>query len=206
MKLAIDHSVFLPYSLVTTDFGWDPWTFPGRPRIHPAVDRAGSGIVRSPVAAARSQWINNDAEGSSVLRLFFEGGEFRMLHFIREELDSGALAAAIAGAPLALGAAIGPTGNHGLSVSKNGKGTGRHVHYSLVLEPGVYDDDLRYQVGRDWNADRTGEYRSKYGPDFSAQVTQRGISWMNEIVIARNDPYYNGSLRYYVNTGKLFDL
>ena len=125
--LSLSPSVFFPGSVVTTPFGWDDRTFPGRPRIHPAVDRAGKGIVHSPIAATRVIWIDNDAEECSVLRLLFVGGEIRLLHFIRSELDSGALAAGIAGASLDLGAPLGPTGNHGLSVSKSG-GDGRHVH------------------------------------------------------------------------------
>lgn len=198
-------SNFFPGSIITTDFGWDPWTFRGRPRIHVAVDRAGPGLVRSPIEAEQSSWIDNDAEGCSVFRLFFEGGEFRMLHFLREELDSGALASAITHAPLALGAPIGPVGNHGLSVPSRG-GSGRHVHYSLILEPGIYDDDLAVLVGERWAEDLSSTYRTRLGPAFTSQVTIRGIQWMNESIIARKDPYYNGALRFYLNTNRLFGL
>jgi hypothetical protein len=205
MNLPLDCSVFFPSSTITTGFGWDPLTFPGHPRIHTAVDRAGKGIVHSPVSASRTAWIDNDAEGCSVFRLFFDGGEFRMLHFLRAELDSGALAAAIAHAPLAKGAPIGPTGNHGLSVPMNG-GTGRHVHYSLILEPGAYDNDLQVLSGGSWNSDRTSDYRAKYGAPFISQAAQRGIQWMNEFCIARNDPYYDGKLRFYINTYRFFGM
>jgi hypothetical protein len=198
MKLNIDPSVFLSNSQVTTGFGWDPYTFKNRPRIHPAIDRAGRGIVRSPLKARRAIWIDDDAEGCSVLRLLFEGGELRLLHFIRGELDSGALAAAIAGAGLEIGSPLAPTGNHGLSVS-SGKGDGRHVHYSLVLEPGAYDDDLLARIGQIWNSDYTSTYRARYGQSFIVDAAKRGITWMNAHVIARHDPYYDGKLRFYVN-------
>jgi hypothetical protein len=196
--LPLSPSVFFPGSIVTTPFGWDATSFPGRPRIHPAVDRAGKGIVRSPLAAKKAVWIDNDAEGCSVLRLFFDGGELRLLHFIREELDSGALAAGIAGAPLELGAPIGPAGNHGLSVSTKG-GDGRHVHCSLILEPKVYDSVLAARIGSIWASDYSKDYRAQYGAAFSAQAAQRGIEWMNAYIIARHDPYYSGSIRYFVN-------
>jgi hypothetical protein len=198
MKLDIDPSVFLPGSQIAVGFGWDPCTFKNRPRIHTAIDRAGMGIVRSPIAAEKTAWIDNDAEYCSVFRLFFAGGELRMLHFIRGELDSGALAAALVGAGLEIGAPIGPTGNHGLSVSSNG-GNGRHVHYSIILEPGVYNDDLEARLGASWNSDYSANFRAKYGPAFIDQVKQRCITWMNTKVIARHDPYYNGALRFYVN-------
>jgi hypothetical protein len=198
MKLNVDASVFFPGSQVTTAFGWDPYTFRNRPRIHPAIDRAGKGLVHSPLKAERSAWIDNDAEGCSVLRLFFEGGELRLLHFIRGELDSGALAAAITGAGLEAGAPIGPTGNHGLSVAA-GSGDGRHVHYSLVLEPGVYDDDLATKIGSIWNSDYSSSYRDRYKQPFIDEVRARGITWMNAHIIARHDPYYDGKLRLYIN-------
>lgn len=205
MRLAITPSLFFPHSTITTGFGWDPYTYPGHPRIHTAVDRAGKGIVHTPIAAEKTAWLDNDAEGCSVFRLFFDGGEFRMLHFLRGELDSGALAAALAGAPLGQGAPIGPTGNHGLSVSKSG-GDGRHVHYSLILEPGAYDEDLKTLAGAGWNSDHSADYRSRLGPAFIAQAAQRGIRWMNAFIIARADPYYDGKLRFYVNTDRLFSM
>jgi hypothetical protein len=198
MKLHVDPSVFLPGSAVTTGFGWDPFTFPARPRIHPAIDRAGKGVVRAPIAADRTAWIDNDAEFCSVFRIFFLGGELRMLHFIRDELDSGALASALAGAGLEIGSPIGPTGNHGLSVS-SGKGDGRHVHYSLIFEPGVYNEDLEERLGSSWNADYSSSFGSKYGPAYIAEAKKRGITWANTKVIARHDPYYNGALRFYVH-------
>ncbi|HOX30895.1 MAG TPA: hypothetical protein PLB91_01115 [Spirochaetales bacterium] len=198
MKLNVYPTIFLPGSQVTTGFGWDPYTFPSRPRIHTAIDRAGPGVVRCPLEAERSVWIDDDAEGCSVLRLFFSGGELRLLHFIRGELDSGALAAGLSGAGLALGDPIGPAGNHGLSVKAKG-GTGRHVHCSLVLEPGQYDGDLEARIGSIWHNDYSTDYRARYGQPFVAQAKQRGIKWMNAHIIARFDPYYNGALRFYVN-------
>jgi hypothetical protein len=53
----IDGRCFFPLSVVTTRFGWDEDTFPGSPRIHPAIDRAGKEIVSVPVDAESSQWI-----------------------------------------------------------------------------------------------------------------------------------------------------
>ena len=199
MRLTIDPNVYFPSSQVSVGFGWDPFTFPGRPRIHTAIDRAGPGVVRCPVKAERSAWIDDDAEDCSVLRLFFPGGELRLLHFIRGELDSGALAAGLAKAGLALGAPIGPAGNHGLSVSSRKGGDGRHVHCSLILEPGQYDDDLAARIGASWNSDRSADYRSHYGQPFIAQASQRGITWMSAHIIARHDPYYSGALRFYVD-------
>jgi hypothetical protein len=197
MELKVDKGFFLN-SQVTTAFGWDPFTFKARPRIHPALDRAGKGIVFCPVEAERSKWIDDDAEGCSVLRLFFPGGELRMLHFIREELDSGALSAGLAGAGLKMGSPIGPTGNHGLSASVNG-GDGRHVHFSLILEPGAYDDELRAKIGSIWDSDYSADYRARYGTPFIDEAKKRGITWMNARIIARHDPYYSGAIRFYVN-------
>jgi hypothetical protein len=198
MKLSIRPDIFFPGSVITTDFGWDTKTFPGKPRIHAALDRAGPSRVHTPIESERSAWLDNDAEGNSVLRLFFPGGEFRMLHFIRDELDSGCLAAALAGAGLAIGAPIGPVGNHGIFVASKG-GTGRHVHLSLIVEPDSYDEDLAERIGSGWNTDSSADYLARYGSAYANQVKQRGIEWMNEHLIARHDPYYGGRLRYYVN-------
>jgi len=203
LKLSLDD--FFPRSVITTPFGWDTKTFPTRPRLHHAVDRAGSGIVHTPVEAESSQWIDDDAEGCSVLRLFFPGGEFRMLHFIRGELESAVLSAALVKAPIPAGTPIGPTGNHGLSVPLNG-GTGRHVHYCLILEPGVYDDKLKILAGAGWNNDHMSDYRSQYGKAFIADTAARGVRWMNEFIVARADPYYDGKLRFVVNTTKLWNV
>jgi hypothetical protein len=195
---------FFPGSTVTTRFGWDEYTFPGRPRIHPAIDRAGRGTISVPVDAASSQWIRADSQGCSVLRLFFRGGELRMLHFNQAELSNGALAKALVGAPIAKGEKIGPAGNTGLSVSKSG-GDGRHLHLSLVLEPGTYDDQLCRVIGDGWNVDRAVSWRDRYGRPFIDECSRRSITWMNQHVIARYDPYYNGRMRYYIDP-LIFDL
>ena len=125
-----------------------------------------------------------------------------MLHFIRAEIDKATLELALAHRPIPMGTTIGKTGNHGLSVSQNG-GSGKHVHYSLILEPGKYDDALESSFGPGWKDDQRAAMRKAYGQVFDDQVKKRGIQWMNENIIAREDPYYNSALRYYVNTAPL---
>jgi hypothetical protein len=189
---------FFPGSTITTRFGWDEDTFAGRPRIHPAIDRAGRGTVYVPVNALSCQWIDADSEGCSVLRLFFPGGELRLLHFNRDELDSGILASCLANASISKDSPIGSAGNTGISVSKRG-GDGRHVHLSLIVEPGRYDDQLHRVIGDGWNNDRSSDWRARYGKPFIDECQKRSIFWMNQHIIARYDPYYSGKPRFFID-------
>jgi hypothetical protein len=200
MKLLLCPEVFFPGSTVTTRFGWD--TDPPGPRIHHAIDRAGSGIVHSPIAASSSAWIDNDAQACSVIRLIIDGGELRLLHFIRSELVEDTLQDLLKGASIEAGQPLGPTGNHGLSIPSKG-GTGRHVHYSLVLKPGAYDKDLADHFGPGWKNDWSADYRAKYGRAYIEEAAKRGVRWANDSIIAKADPYADGRLRFYVNTTTL---
>jgi hypothetical protein len=205
MELRLHPEFFFPKSVITTPFGWDAETFPSAPRLHHAVDRAGKGSVFSPVKAEKVIWIDSDSQGNSVLRLIFLGGEVRILHFLRDELDSLILASAISNAGIDAGTRIGPAGNKGISISSSG-GDGRHIHYSLILSPGAYDDQLAQLAGPGWNSDRSSDFRAKYGKAFIQEAAIRGVRWMNQYVIAKADPYYVGRIRFVVDSVKLFGL
>lgn len=189
MRLSeIQTGLFYPGSVITTRFGWD--LDPPGPRLHHAIDRAGSAsIVCLPFAAERVQWIDSDANGCSVLRVFADSGaiELRMLHFLGDELSPGIPYAIKGGHGLLCGQPIGPAGNMGLSVSKHG-GDGRHVHYQLMLIPGVFDDELS-AIAPTWNVDRRKELAVRYGSAFLRECAVRQVTWINERALCRMDPW-----------------
>lgn len=201
----IKPGAFFPGSVITTRFGWDP--VPPGPRIHHAVDRAGTGIVCLPFDAERAEFIRADAQGNSVLRLFAAGGalELRLLHFLPGEL-SGEIQAAChikRGRPLPAGTPIGPAGNAGLSVSVTG-GDGRHVHYSLLLSPGAYDAELS-RLAPGWSSDASPAWRAQYGEAFDKEKRTRGIRWINGLALIKHDPW-TGKDRIIVNTASVMGL
>jgi hypothetical protein len=205
MKLFdIQTGLFYPGSSITTRFGWDP--DPPGPRIHHAVDRAGSAaIVCLPFAAERVEWIDEDANGCSVLRAFCDDStlELRMLHFLRAELSPGILEAVAKGRPTLTGQPIGPAGNKGLAVSKHG-GDGRHVHYQLMLVPGAYDAELD-TLAPTWSVDRRKELAARYGPAFLRDCVAREVAWINERALCRRDPW-TGRLRIIIDSAGILGL
>ena len=203
--MSFDVAGFYPESVITTRFGWDATTFPGAPRIHHAVDRAGPGIVRIPFDADRVEWHDADAQGNSVLRAFADGGamELRMLHFLPGELSAELRESIKHAREVPRGTPIGPVGNKGIAVAAAG-GTGRHVHYSLMLMPGFYDDQLD-EVAPGWRLDRTAEFSRLYGSHFVVERTRRAIRWMNDKVICKGDPWTNAE-RLVVDSATIFGL
>jgi hypothetical protein len=199
----LDLENFFPGSTITTRFGWD--LDPPGPRIHHAIDRAGKGIVCLPFAAERMEWVDEDANGCSVLRAFADGGAFelRLLHFIKAELSPGILAAVQARQGLPSGQPIGPAGNKGLSVSLFG-GDGRHVHYQLMLKPGIYDQELEH-ILPGWSIDRRDELARRYGPAFVRECATRGITWINEQALERADPW-TGRQRIIIDSAGILGL
>jgi hypothetical protein len=199
----LDLDNFFPGSSITTRFGWD--LDPPGPRIHHAVDRAGPGIVCLPFAAERVEWTDEDANGCSVLRVFADGDalELRLLHFIKAELSPGILAAVAAKQGLPSGQPIGPTGNKGLSVSTIG-GDGRHVHYQLMLKPGIYDEELNH-IAPAWAIDRRDALSAKYGPVFVRECASRRVTWINERALQRADPW-TGRQRIIIDSARILGL
>jgi hypothetical protein len=195
---------FFPGSTITTRFGWDK--DPPGPRIHHAVDRAGPGDVRLPFDAEKVEWIDADGQGNSVIRAFADGGalELRMLHFIRAEIDPDFLHAALAGHAVKEGAKIGPTGNKGLSVATVPGGTGRHVHYSLLLRPGIYDDELD-ALSPGWRVDLRDQLAHEHGPAFIRECTARGVIWINPEAMQKQDPW-TGKARIIIDTARILNF
>jgi hypothetical protein len=202
----IDPSKFFPLSEITLPFGWDPKTL-DTPRIHQANDRAlpwpyikdfDKHIVYNPAQVLTTAWIDDDGLGNTILRLMGDGFELRCLHFARSELDEETRALIIQRLPIQQGARIGPAGNVGISL-------GRHVHYMLIVDPGRYDGELEQKWGEGWNRDRCKEYVARYGQPFTDQIKSRKISWMNEYIIAKTDPYRRQTV-YVVDAMKLLGL
>jgi len=202
MNLAFDPG-FFPKSTVTTKFGWDDKTYPRSPRIHHAVDRAGPGVVSVPIDVDRVKWVDEDGLGCSVLRLQGNGFELRCLHFIKTELNATLVDAIKNYLSVKSGVVIGPAGNKGLSVASKG-GTGRHVHYQLLLEPGAYDDQLD-AIHPGWLDNKIPEYTAKYGKKFTIEIAYRGILWMNEVAMEKYDPWF-GKRLYCVDPLTLYGL
>jgi hypothetical protein len=188
---------FFPGSTITTRFGWDK--DPPGPRLHHAVDRAGPGVVHLPFDAEKVEWIDADAQGNSVIRAFADSGalELRMLHFLKEEVDPAFLHAALKGGPAPSGFPIGPTGNKGIFVASS-EGTGRHVHYSLLLKPGVYDEDLD-QIAPGWNIDLKDQLVNEHGSAFIRECAARGVRWINTKALEKVDPW-TGKARILIDT------
>jgi hypothetical protein len=193
-----------PGSSITTGFGWDKMTFPKAPRIHHAIDRAGKGNIFCPIDAGRVKWLDEDSNGCSVLRLIGDGIEIRMLHFIKDEVNPAVMDAVANKSALAISTVIGPAGNKGQSVSTVKGGSGRHLHYQTMLEPGVHDRFLA-SVRADWDVDNTKVFTAQYGKLFTAEVKKRGIWWMNDYVIFKHDAI-SASEKYVIDSTVFFNL
>lgn len=189
--------VFFPDSIPTTPFGWDPVTFPEAPRIHHAVDRAGAGVVSAPFAASRVAWVDQDAQGNSVLRLFAGPLELRMLHFRKAELAREVLSAVEAGTGLPAGQPLAPAGDVGI-------GTGRHLHYQFMLTP-VEEYPEIDELAPGWLEDDSGKMRERYGMAFVREVAARSILWINERALCRRDPW-TGKLRLIIDSAGILGL
>ena len=152
-----------------------------------------------PIEAERVEWYDADAQGNSVIRAFAHDRtvELRMLHFIKEELNPAFLELALKRAAVPAGMEIGPVGNKGLSVAAAG-GTGRHVHYSLMLTPLIYDDYLD-ETFPGWNIDKSEEYEKRYGPAFVVERAKRQVIWYSDRALCKMDPW-TGKRRYIVDS------
>jgi len=194
----IDPKLFFPESTITIPFGIDNKTFPGNPRCHP-IDRAlpinkekryKDFPIYNPCEVIKTKWIDDNGAGVSILRLIGEGFELRLLHLLREELFPDTRALILNGLPIDKGSIIGPAGNYGLSVSNFG-GSGRHVHYSLTLEKGIYDSDLDEKWGNLWKKNDKDNLIKKYGPYLKEDMKNRGggIKLMNNFLHEYIDPF-----------------
>jgi len=193
----IDASVFFPGSQITTAFGWDPDPRFG-PRVHHAVDRAGAGMVRLPFAAKRLDWKNADTVGNSVLRAFADPGiELRMLHFRPNERTPDLLNALRNGRGLPAGAPLAPAGDVGI-------GSGRHVHYQLMLDPECDWTELDKLVPG-WTQDDKTDWLSRYGLAFALERSRRGIRWINTRALRRADPW-TGMDRIIIDSATILGL
>lgn len=213
LRALINPSLFFPRSVVTVPFGVDAKTF-GEPRLHIAVDRAlpltleprfGEFPVCNPATLIKTVLYPDDGTTlhGSMIRLVGASFEIRMLHFIPAELRPAALARLRSGTPLDRGDAIGPAGNKGLAVSNIG-GSGRHVHYTLVLKPGVHDEELAARWP-DWKKDETPQWGETYGAVIREELRRKNVQWGNAHVIARIDPHW-GVLTYQVDSMGLLGL
>ena len=193
-------------SVVTTGFGWDSGPVGNKhpevwPRIHHAIDRAGPGIMTVPVTFDFAQWIPKDSLGCSVLRLINPREELRLLHINVSEMEPVTLDKLIQGKPLNKLDKIAPCGNTGMSFGDNG---GRHVHYTYMVLPGSYDDELIERFGDCWKQDKIPSMLANFGPDVARQIKARRISWMNSYVVCKVDPYWE-KLMYVMNTEMVFE-
>lgn len=199
---------FFSGSIITTPFGWDRGPADAAnldpcgnvwPRLHHAIDRFGREVVESPIDAEAVIFLPRDAQGNSVLRLIGDDAEARLYHFRQAEFSDEAAAAIETGGKLAMGAPIAPAGDVGLGFG------GAHLHYSIILWPGAYDDFLKEALGDEWDIDRTAAMAAQYGKPFLGQIAQRRVKWMNDAIIARVDPF-SGRLGYFVDSWRIFGL
>lgn len=190
-------------------FGWDMGP-PDRkkldqdgkiwPRIHVANDYQSCQWIRSPLDFDRTEIIEKDSLGCSVLRLLI-GKEFeiRMVHINISEMINAPLYKSHGA--IQKGKVIAPTGNTGLSFGANG---GRHLHCMAIASTGVYDEDLDARFGTLWRESFVNDMEEKYGERFKSQMLNRGISKINSLVLWKYDPYWGKEVMVF-NISKVFD-
>lgn len=203
-------TLFPEGSQVTTGFGWDVgpknvkdidplgkvW-----PRIHPAIDRVGPGDMRNPIESTRVEWRDSDSGGNSLLRLIGNNCELRLLHINKSEFDKDTWEYLQKKKNIQKGMRIAPCGNTGISFGNDG---GRHVHYSFLIVPGVFDSELNNKFGEYWNENKYSDLVIKYGDAFTAQCKTRAISWINSYALRYWDRYWGRSM-IVLNTEKVFE-